>query len=112
MRLLTILAALPLALGEELVIPQVEAAVAQQLAAYKAYTAYTDGPTGTLKQEAAQMTPRVKAFAVNQNARVAQAAAVNAPYWYEQIQHQGKSAFNTDTSYKVYRNVKDYGAVG
>ena len=112
MYFLPILAALPLAFGEKLVIPQVQKAVAQQLASYKAYTAYTDGPTGTLKAEAAKVTPKVKALAVNQNARVAQAAAVNAPYWYEQIQHQGKSAFNTNGAYKVYRNVKDYGAVG
>lgn len=30
----------------------------------------------------------------------------------ENIPHQGQAAFNPDTSYKVFRNVKDYGAVG
>ncbi|KAM3066382.1 hypothetical protein ACMFMG_003111 [Clarireedia jacksonii] len=32
-------------------------------------------------------------------------------YWYEQIQHQGRSAFGPG-GYVVYRNVKDYGARG
>jgi glucan 1,3-beta-glucosidase len=32
-------------------------------------------------------------------------------YWYENIQHQGISAFGA-SGYKVYRNVKDYGAKG
>ena len=33
------------------------------------------------------------------------------PYWYEQISHQGISAFGPG-GYSVYRNVKDYGAKG
>jgi len=32
-------------------------------------------------------------------------------YWLDQIQHQGIAAYNSP-SYKVYRNVKDYGAKG
>ncbi|KAJ5889305.1 exo-beta-1-3-glucanase [Penicillium tannophilum] len=32
-------------------------------------------------------------------------------YWYENIEHQGISAFGP-SGYKVYRNVKDYGATG
>ncbi|RDX56567.1 exo-beta-1,3-glucanase [Lentinus brumalis] len=40
-------------------------------------------------------------------------AAPGAPYWLESIKHQGIAAFNpTPSSYKVFRNVKDYGAVG
>ncbi|KAH7912071.1 glycoside hydrolase family 55 protein [Hygrophoropsis aurantiaca] len=39
-------------------------------------------------------------------------AAPSDPYWMETIPHRGKSAFNNDTSYEVFRNVKDYGAVG
>ena len=31
------------------------------------------------------------------------------PYWYEDITHQGISAFGP-SGYVVYRNVKDYGA--
>ena len=35
------------------------------------------------------------------------------PYWLEKIKHQGTAAYNPDpTGYKVFRNDKDYGAVG
>jgi glucan 1,3-beta-glucosidase len=33
-------------------------------------------------------------------------------YWLEQIPHRGRAAFNPDREYKVFRNVKDYGARG
>ncbi|KAJ9605855.1 hypothetical protein H2200_009704 [Cladophialophora chaetospira] len=33
-------------------------------------------------------------------------------YWLGQIQRQGTVAYGSDSSYKVFRNVKDYGAVG
>lgn len=33
-------------------------------------------------------------------------------FWLEHIKHQGNASFNPDTSYRVFRNVKDYGAVG
>ena len=34
-------------------------------------------------------------------------------YWLENINHQGLSPFHVDPgSYQVFRNVKDYGAVG
>ncbi|KAF8960770.1 pectate lyase superfamily protein-domain-containing protein [Flammula alnicola] len=37
----------------------------------------------------------------------------NDPFWMESIKHQGKSPFNPNpSSYTVFRNVKDYGAVG
>jgi hypothetical protein len=35
----------------------------------------------------------------------------DTPYWYENIAHQGKSAFGP-AGYQIYRNVKDYGAKG
>ena len=35
-----------------------------------------------------------------------------ASFWMEEVAHQGIASFNNDTSYKVFRNVKDYGAVG
>ncbi|KAL0260589.1 hypothetical protein SLS55_004279 [Diplodia seriata] len=35
-----------------------------------------------------------------------------APYWLENIKHQGKAAFNSNSSYVVFRNVKSYGAKG
>lgn len=41
------------------------------------------------------------------------AAAQDAPYWLADIAHQGVAAFNSNPStYKVFRNVKDYGAKG
>jgi glucan 1,3-beta-glucosidase len=46
---------------------------------------------------------------------VTSAGDVNAAasYWLEDIQHQGRSAFNKNPNgYKVFRNVKDYGARG
>lgn len=33
-------------------------------------------------------------------------------YWMEEIAHQGRASFNPDSSYQVFRNVKDFGAVG
>jgi glucan 1,3-beta-glucosidase len=36
-----------------------------------------------------------------------------APYWLENIKHQGLASFNPNaSSYQVFRNVKDYGATG
>ncbi|OJD35686.1 glycoside hydrolase family 55 protein [Diplodia corticola] len=35
-----------------------------------------------------------------------------APYWLEGITHRGKAAFNTNSTYAVFRNVKSYGAKG
>lgn len=36
-----------------------------------------------------------------------------APYWLEQIKHQGISAFNSaPDTYQVFRNVKSFGAKG
>jgi glucan 1,3-beta-glucosidase len=35
----------------------------------------------------------------------------STPYWYEEITHQGISAFGP-SGYVVYRNVMDYGATG
>ncbi|KAJ7739709.1 glycoside hydrolase family 55 protein [Mycena maculata] len=34
------------------------------------------------------------------------------PFWVEAIKHQGKAAYNQNTSYPVFRNVKDFGAKG
>ncbi|KAF9068658.1 exo-beta-1,3-glucanase [Rhodocollybia butyracea] len=40
-------------------------------------------------------------------------AAISEPYWLESITHQGTAAYNSDPStYVVFRNVKDFGAVG
>lgn len=43
----------------------------------------------------------------------ASAARSVAGYWMEDIPHQGRSTFNAaPDSYVVFRNVRDYGAVG
>lgn len=114
MHLLPLLLALPLTYGLEPapIIPEVERAIDQQQALFDDYTAYTEGPTGSAKSVASRPTPKVLAQVVNQQAKVAVAAAAGTPYWYEQITKQGKSAFNSNTNYKVYRNVKDYDAKG
>lgn len=40
-------------------------------------------------------------------------AGPDDPFWLETIQHQGRAAFNADPDgYKVFRNVKDFGAKG
>ncbi|KAJ7197153.1 glycoside hydrolase family 55 protein [Mycena pura] len=33
-------------------------------------------------------------------------------FWLEAIKHQGKAAYNQNSSYQVFRNVKDFGAIG
>ena len=33
-------------------------------------------------------------------------------YWIASINHQGSASFNGDSQYKVFRNVKDFGAKG
>ena len=37
---------------------------------------------------------------------------VTAPFWLEEIKHQGRVAFGDDSTYKVFRNVRDFGAKG
>jgi glucan 1,3-beta-glucosidase len=39
-------------------------------------------------------------------------AAPNDPYWLQSIKHQGTSAYNPNSNYQVFRNVKDFGAKG
>lgn len=46
------------------------------------------------------------------NGTLANGTATLTTYWLEQIDHQGVAAFNADTGYKVFRNVKDFGAKG
>ena len=98
-----------LALGEQLVIPEVQSAESAQLKQFSKYATYT-GPTGVAKSIALAPTPKVFAQLLGQNAAAAAAAAT--PYWYETIAHQGKAAFNTNSTYQIFRNVKTYGAKG
>lgn len=85
--------------------PQVLAAVQSALSEFSQYTDY-QGPTGTASAAAQTSKPKPKI-------EVNVAAAACAPYWMETINHQGIAAFNSNpTGYKVFRNVKDYGAKG
>ena len=37
----------------------------------------------------------------------------NSPYWLERVPHRGTAAYNPNPAgYQVFRNVKDFGAVG
>jgi glucan 1,3-beta-glucosidase len=40
------------------------------------------------------------------------ASPTQCAYWLEDLKHQGKAPSQNDTTYQVFRNVKDYGAVG
>ncbi|KAI0973486.1 glycoside hydrolase family 55 protein [Xylaria arbuscula] len=91
--------ALSLALAEKLVIPAVEDAVSLQLAEFSDY--YVDATNKTF--DSADTAREARSVESRQA----------SSYWYENIAHQGISAFNNNpTTYKVYRNVKDYGAIG
>ncbi|KAF2094718.1 putative Exo-beta-1,3-glucanae [Rhizodiscina lignyota] len=37
---------------------------------------------------------------------------LRSAYWFEQMQHQGKASFNSNSTYQVWRSVKDFGAKG
>jgi glucan 1,3-beta-glucosidase len=50
-------------------------------------------------------------FQGNHSKSSAAAKRQSTAYWYENINHQGISAFGP-SGYQVYRNVKDYGATG
>jgi glucan 1,3-beta-glucosidase len=39
-------------------------------------------------------------------------ASASAPFWMQNIAHQGKMPYNSDANFKVFRNVKDFGAKG
>lgn len=86
----------------DLQIPAVESAVHRMTSQFSKYVQYS-GPTG---HAAAQLAKPTK---VN---NAAQATSAACSYWYANIAHQGVAAFNSNSSYKVYRNVMDYGAKG
>lgn len=86
--------------SEQLVIPEYEALV-QSIISSASSKIDDTRPTGSTSSAAAEST----AVAPKVN------AAAATTYWYEQITHQGISAFGP-SGYTVYRNVKDYGAKG
>lgn len=78
-------------------IPEVEKVVTKVMNKFAPYVhnkgKHSDTAVISAKEDMSQIIPRA------------------TPYWYEQISHQGRSAWGP-SGYQVYRNVKDYGAKG
>ncbi|KAJ5779779.1 hypothetical protein N7457_007499 [Penicillium paradoxum] len=88
-------------------IPAVDEIVSSALEPFAQYTAV--GAATKVVAAAAS----VETDAANVHAPVAKVAAADTAYWLADIAHQGVAAFNSNPSgYKVFRNVKDYGAKG
>jgi glucan 1,3-beta-glucosidase len=79
------------ACGEHFKIPEIEAVVGEILSKADDYVRYH--PNVSTTRDLSSMKKR------------------SSTYWYENIQHQGISAFGP-SGYVVYRNVMDYGATG
>ena len=90
--------------AEKLNIPEVEALASSAIHHYKgdwhAYLGATSAPP-TPEESGIPKVPQTG------NA----SATATSGYWLEDIKHQGVAAFGI-SGYKVFRNVKDYGAVG
>nr|QZS37377.1 C016B protein [Hypoxylon sp. CO27-5] len=103
MRFLVAVLFLPTVLGERLVIPEVQDAVSAQLTQF---SGYTQNHSSTVANEVSSLSTRYEERKIEER-------QASSSYWYETIAHQGISAFNANrATYKVYRNVKDYGAKG
>ena len=101
------LGALPFLFGAavadfHVIIPEIIEAVDHALNEFEHWQHY-HGPTGTATT-VLHSTATAKPTAT--------ASPACAPYWLENIEHQGISAFNPDKTYQVFRNVKDFGAKG
>ncbi|KAI0394941.1 glycoside hydrolase family 55 protein [Xylariaceae sp. FL0594] len=108
MRLTAGLVLLPLALADVLVIPEVTNAVKAQLERFREYVAVNNSSTDVLDAGA----HHGRGFEGNHLGE-RQTGGSGSSYWYENIAHRGISAFNSNpAAYKVYRNVKEYGAKG
>lgn len=93
---------LPLSAGitaQILDLPAVDELVSSVMHNFAAYTKLAT-PHATASPAAATGKPSARSFG-------------EAPYWLESIPHQGKAPFSSHPStYKIFRNVKDYGAKG
>jgi glucan 1,3-beta-glucosidase len=89
-------------------IPAVDAIVSSAMLPFEQYMSF--GAPTKIASAAVSFETKV---AANAKSPVAAAAAADTPYWLADIAHQGVAAFNPNPSgYKVFRNVKDYGAKG
>lgn len=99
--LLSCLSVVACAHAQLLDLPQVDELVKEALKPLAAYTNYHGPKTGISNSNVQSVVEAVTA------------AVVDPSYWLADISHQGLAAFNSNPSgYKVFRNVKDYGAVG
>lgn len=101
--------------GQELKIPWVEQMMASMTDKFANAVTYA-GPTGTVLASvlAAESSSAAAGLARPTSvAKIPEKRDAANPYWLENIAHLGKSAFAPDPStYKVFRNVKDFGAKG
>jgi len=90
--------------------PAVQQAAAAMAEAYKQYIGYAPSVTAA----AVAAGPSVDALRKTKTSTTSSATPTSTAcsYWLDEIKHQGVAAFNSNTNYTVYRNVKDYGAVG
>ncbi|KAI9760809.1 MAG: hypothetical protein M4579_001439 [Chaenotheca gracillima] len=56
--------------------------------------------------------PTISPTYSNSTSAQSHSTSAGSDYWVATIQRQGTAAFNNDASYKVFRNVMDYGAKG
>lgn len=99
-----LLAALPLLVAAVVADYEPQAVMSAARSMTAKYHAHVDykGPTGTAtavltSKPTGQPTPTPSGC---------------APYWLEDIKHQGVAAFNPTAGYQVFRNVRDFGAKG
>lgn len=78
-------------------IPEIESVVASMTQEFEPAVTYV-GPTEAQHSHYSTSRPS--------------ATPTPASYWLADIRHQGVAAFNPDTTYQVFRNVKDFGAKG
>ena len=55
--------------------------------------------------------PQEQSFS-NTTVPASQIQLTSSSYWVSQIQRNGRAAFNPDSDYTIYRNVRDFGAIG
>lgn len=55
----------------------------------------------------------MRRWALNLSVGILRLFQVASAYWMEDIAHQGVASFNSNPStYQIFRNVKDFGAIG
>lgn len=89
-------------------IPEVVEAVDSARHTLSAYFSY-DGPTGAAAAFLASATGKFKI----PNLDLTYQTVSDPPYWLADISHQGYAPYSANpATYKVFRSVKDYGAIG